>query len=172
MESTVTQATTGDAAARARELFEALGRRDLSRAGEMWGPDSVDHFLPVGVFQGTEAIRGYFEDLFAAVPDFKLEVEDVIGQDRHAVVQWRATGTFSGAPFLGIEPTGRSVDMRGVDVMTFDDEGRVDHNTIYYDGAEFARQVGMLPRRDSAADRALTAAFNGATKLKRAVSRR
>jgi hypothetical protein len=62
--------------------------------------------------------------------------------------------------------------MRGVDVMTLDDEGRVDHNTIYYDGAEFARQVGMLPRRDSAADRALTAAFNGATKLKRAVSRR
>jgi steroid delta-isomerase-like uncharacterized protein len=172
METTATPTTTVDAGARAREAFEMLNRRDLSRADEVWGPDTVDHFLPVGAFQGTEAIRGYFEGMFAAVPDFEIEVEDVLAQDNRAVVQWRVTGTFTGAPFLGIEPTGKRIDMRGVDVIEFDDDGRIAHNTIYYDGAEFARQIGMLPARDSTGDRVLTAMFNGATKLRAAVARR
>jgi steroid delta-isomerase-like uncharacterized protein len=172
METTATPTTTVDAAARVREMFEMLGRRDLSRADEFWGPDTVDHFLPVGAFQGTEAIRGYFEGMFAAVPDFDIEVEDVLAQDNRAVVQWRVSGTFTGAPFLGIQPTGRRIEMRGADVIEFDDQGRIGHNTIYYDGAEFARQIGMLPARDSTGDRLLTAVFNGATKLRAAVARR
>jgi steroid delta-isomerase-like uncharacterized protein len=155
-----------DPAQRARESFEALNRHDLSDAESWWGPDSVDHFMPVGEFRGTEAIREYFAGLFAAVPDFRLEVERITAEGEVATVQWHATGTFTGAPFLGIEPTGRSIDMRGVDVMEWDEQGRIKRNTIYYDGAEFARQVGMLPPRDSAADRAITAAFNGATKLR------
>ena len=55
---------------RVRRIYDDLKRHDLSRAPEYWGPETVDHFLPVGVFQGTEAIRRYFEEMFAAVPDF------------------------------------------------------------------------------------------------------
>jgi hypothetical protein len=64
------------------------------------------------------------------------------------------------------------VDIRGVDVIRFDADGKIETNTVYYDGAEFARQVGMLPKRDSAADRAVLAAFNAATKLKRRLSKK
>ena len=55
--------------------------------------------------------------------------------------------------------------------MRFDAEGRVTENRVYYDGATFARAAGMLPRRDSAADRAMLAAFNAATKAKRRIRR-
>lgn len=155
----------------AREAFEALDRHDLSRAEEIWGPDSVDHFLPVGEFRGTEAIAGYFRGLFAAMPDFSIKPQRILCDGDHAIVQWRATGTFDGEPFQGIEPTGRSVDIRGVDVMEWR-EGRIGLNTIYYDGADFARQIGLLPPRDSGADRAITAAFNVATKLRAQVKER
>jgi steroid delta-isomerase-like uncharacterized protein len=156
----------------ARRAFDALKRRDLSISREFWGPDSVDDFVAVGVFRGHDAILDYFQGMMAAFPDFDLDVEQIIGAERQAVVQWRVTGTFSGGPFLGIEPTGKRIDLRGVDVIDFDDEMRVKHNTIYYDGAEFARQIGMLPPRDSAADRAMTAAFNGATKVRRKIAER
>ena len=149
----------------ARQAFEALDRHDLSRAQQFYGPDSVDHFLPVGEYRGGEAIIGYFRGLFAAVPDLRLDVERIVAAGDFTAVQWHARGTFTGAPFLGLEPTGRSIDMRGVDVIEWRD-GRVVHNTIYYDGAEFARQVGLLPPRDSAADRAITKAFNVATKAR------
>jgi hypothetical protein len=44
-------------------------------------------------------------------------------------------------------------------------------NVVYYDGATFAREIGMLPKRDSAADRALLQALNAATKAKRRLRR-
>lgn len=169
METSATTHTPVDAAERARAAFDAINRREFDRAPEFWGPQTVDHFLPVGVFQGTEAIRGYFEDMTAAVPDFRLEIEDVIASGSHSVVQWRVKGTFDGAPFMGIQPTGRRIDMQGVDVIEWSEDGTIEHNTIYYDGAEFARQIGMLPPRDSAADRAMLTMFNGATKLKKRV---
>ena len=68
---------------------------------------------------------------------------------------------------MGIEPTGARIDLPGVDVMRLDADGRVVDNAVYYDGATFAREIGMLPRRDSAADRAMVHAFNATTKAKR-----
>lgn len=57
--------------------------------------------------------------------------------------------------------------LRGCDVFRFTEEGKLDVNTIYYDGAEFARQLGMLPPRDSVADRAFLGAFNARVRLRR-----
>jgi hypothetical protein len=52
--------------------------------------------------------------------------------------------------------------------MTFE-EGKLRHNTIYYDGAGFARAVGMLPGQKSVAERALFGAFNAVTAAKKLV---
>jgi hypothetical protein len=38
-------------------------------------------------------------------------------------------------------------------------DGLIQHNTIYYDGATFARQIGPLPGLGSRADQALLTAF-------------
>jgi len=43
--------------------------------------------------------------------------------------------------------------------------------TPYDDRAEFARQIGMLPRRDSPLDRGMLAAFNARTRLKQRLKR-
>jgi steroid delta-isomerase-like uncharacterized protein len=159
----------------AREMFRALFEdRDLSDPSRYWTDDSIDYFLGAGKSaRGKEALTQWFRDLFAAVPDWKVDIENVFDDgDRQVVVQWHATGTFDGsAPFLGIEPNGRRIDMRAVDVFKLDADGKVDTNTVYYDGADFARQLGMLPPQDSAADRAMLAAFNGLTKLKRRLKR-
>jgi hypothetical protein len=83
-----------------------------------------------------------------------------------------ARGTLDGAPWQDIEPTGRKVTVRGVDVISLDRDGKVDQNTVYYDGAGFARQIGMLPRKRSIAVRAVLAAFNATTKAKRRLRNR
>ena len=46
-------------------------------------------------------------------------------------------------------------------------DGLLVDNTIYYDGLSFARQIGMLPSAGSRGDRAMTAAFNAQTDLRR-----
>jgi steroid delta-isomerase-like uncharacterized protein len=158
----------------ARETFRVLfEERDLSDPYRFWTDDSIDHFLAAGIsVRGAHDLTKWFQDLFAAVPDWHVEIENTIDDgDRQAVVQWRGGGTFTGAPFLGIEPAGRTIDLRAVDVFRFDENGKVESNTVYYDGAEFARQVGLLPPRDSALDRGMLAAFNAGTRLKARLKR-
>jgi steroid delta-isomerase-like uncharacterized protein len=159
----------------ARAIFHRIfDERDLSDPAAFWTDDSVDHFLAAGrTVRGGAALAAWFQDLFAAIPDWQLEIENTVDDgDRQVVVQWHARGTLSGAPFLGIEPNGRPIDIRGVDVIRLDEDGRVDTNTVYYDGAEFARQIGMLPRRDSRVDRLSLGGFNALTRLRGRLVRR
>lgn len=163
----MSSATTDPGTARsatdvAEGIFAAVNARDLDRLTTFYDPAAEDDFVPIGVLRGPSAIRGFFEELLAAVPDAALRVDRVTGSDDGAVVQWTLTGTFTGGPFQGVRATGRSVDIRGVDVMVVRD-GRLRHNTIYYDGLAFARQAGLLPAEGSTGDRALTAVFNART---------
>jgi steroid delta-isomerase-like uncharacterized protein len=155
----------------ARTIFEALSKRDLDTAMKFTTDDAVDDFVAIGEFRGRLAIRRFFDELLAAFPDFAIAVDRIVGDDSAAVVQWHAAGTFSGGKFQGIEPTGKRVQIRGVDVMEFA-EGRYVHNTIYYDGASFARQIGMLPRAGSGAEKATLFGFNASTRLRQRRNRR
>jgi steroid delta-isomerase-like uncharacterized protein len=155
----------------ATEIFDALGRHDVDAMLSRVHPDLVDDFVAVGVFRGVAQVRGFFDELLAAVPDFAIEVIGTVSDDERAVVQWRASGTFTGSAFQGIHATGRRVELRGCDIMQFT-QGRVKHNTIYYDGLGFARQIGMLPREGSRADKAMAAAFNTRTDVVARLRRR
>jgi steroid delta-isomerase-like uncharacterized protein len=155
----------------ARTIFEALSKRDLDTAMKFNTDDAVDDFVAIGEFRGRLAIRRFFDELLAAFPDFAIAVDRIVGDDSAAVVQWHAAGTFSGGKFQGIEPTGKRVQIRGVEVMEFA-EGRYVHNTIYYDGASFARQIGMLPRAGSGAEKATLFGFNASTRLRQRRNRR
>ncbi len=148
----------------ARRLFEAVGGHNLDKVKELVTPETVDDFVPIGEFRGPDAIGGLFAEIYAAFPDFTTIVDRVVSAGSTAVVQWHVSGTFTGGTFQGINPTGRRVELRGVDVMDING-GKVQHNTIYYDGAAFARGVGMLPQKDSPADRAFLAAFNARTRV-------
>ena len=150
----------------ARAIFDALGKKELDDAMAFVAEDGVDDFVAVGRFEGKPAIRQFFEELLTAFPTFEVAVERIVGDDTTAVTQWKASGDFTGEPFQGVEPTGRYVEIRGIDVMEIGD-GMVRHNTIYYDGAAFARQVGLLPKAGTTMDRAMLSVFNAATRLRK-----
>jgi steroid delta-isomerase-like uncharacterized protein len=155
----------------ARSAFDALIRRDASGIGEHYREDCVVDIVPIGVFRGRQAIVDFFLEVFAAVPDLETTVGRVVADDTQAVVEWRMSGHHTGAAFQDIDPTGRPVDLRGIDLMEIEDGATVS-NTAYYDGAEFARQVGMLPAMGSGAERTLKSAFNAVTKVRKAVAER
>ncbi len=150
----------------ARAIFDAVGKKHLDDAMAYLAEEAVDDFVAIGRFEGKAAIRRFFDELLAAFPNFDITVERVVGDDSSAVVQWHAAGDFTGGTFQGVEPTGKRVEIRGVDVMEITD-GTVRHNTIYYDGAAFARQVGMLPASGTTMDRAVLGAFNATTRLRK-----
>lgn len=157
--------------AQATAYFEALARRDVDALGECWSEDGVAEIVPVGVLRGRAEIQEFFRGLFAAVPDMETTILRVVADPRRAALEWRMSGTFTGEPFQGIDPTGKAVSMRGLDLCEVED-GLIVANSAYYDGAEFARQVGLMPPQDSGAERALKSAFNTVTKVRKAISER
>jgi steroid delta-isomerase-like uncharacterized protein len=152
----------------ARAYFDALAARDADRMASHWSDQGVDDIVPLAVLRGPDEVRRFFAELFAAFPDEEVTVRRVIGDERQAAVEWRITGTFTGAPFQGIEPTGRWLEVRGVDLLEVED-GKLLRNTSYYDGAAFARQIGMLPPQDSGAERAMKGAFNAYMRVRRSM---
>jgi steroid delta-isomerase-like uncharacterized protein len=154
-----------------RSYFEAIAARDLEAVGGHWREDGIDDVVPLGVKRGRDEIVAMFRDMFAAAPDLETTVSRVVAGEKLAAVEWRMRGTFTGAPFEGIEATGKPIDLRGVDLFEVED-GQIVANSGYYDGADFARQIGMLPPQDSGAERAMTTAFNTVTRLRRAVNER
>jgi steroid delta-isomerase-like uncharacterized protein len=155
--------------AHARSYFEAVARRDTSAMAEHWRADGVDDLVPLRPLRGTDEIVAFFAELFQAIPDLETTVTRVVAGETQAAVEWRMTGHFTGAPFQGVDPTGRRVDMRGLDLFEIED-GEIVGNTAYYDGMTFARQIGLMPPENSSAENAMKSAFNAATKLRRAVS--
>ena len=150
---------------RVRSYFEAMDRRDAPAMASHWRDDGVEDL------RGRDELRDYFAPLFAALPDARTTVTRLIAGEQSCAVEWRLEGTLAGAPLMGIEPNGKHVEIRGFDLFELED-GELVSNTAYFDGAGFARQVGMLPADGSGADRAMKSAFNAVTKLRRAVAER
>jgi steroid delta-isomerase-like uncharacterized protein len=155
----------------ARGYFEAMASRDPEAVAGHWADDGVQEVLPLGVFRGRQAVVSLFREIVSAVPDVETTMEHMVADNQRAAVEWRLSGHFTGAPFQGIEPTGRRIELRGIDVLEVEG-GKLKHRTTYYDGAEFARQVGMLPAQDSGAERAMKGAVNAVTRVRKALDER
>ena len=145
-----------------RWAFEALNRRDIEALKQFWTDETVERF-PDRTCRGTQEIAAYFEEAFAALPDWNMEVVALVEQGEDVLVHWHLTGTHRG-PVLGIEATGKRLAIDGMDHFVVRD-GKVVSNFVVFDQLQYARQIGMMPADGSAADRGLKAAFNARTKL-------
>ncbi|MER7964098.1 ester cyclase [Streptomyces ardesiacus] len=148
----------------ARAAFQSVAAGHMDHFTELLHEDVVFDVVPVGLRRGRQAVRRYFEEVRLAMPDLVMTMEHAVGDDRYAAVEWRMTGTFDGAPYQGLAPTKRPIALQGVDFVEVD-AGRIRRSRTVFDGAELGRQIGLLPSRGSAADRATTRAFNVKTQL-------
>jgi len=164
-----TEQTTRSPEETVRSYFDAVIARDPDAMAEHWAEEGIEEILPVGIFRGPQEVKAWFTELFAAVPDFELTVERVLAQENDVLVQWRATGTFSGGPLMGVDATGRQIELRGLDWLEVEGD-KVVRNTAFSDGAALARGMGLLPPQGSAAEKAMFGAFNAFTKARGAVS--
>ncbi|HEY0139838.1 MAG TPA: ester cyclase [Thermoanaerobaculia bacterium] len=96
----------------ARRWFEEVWnqRRDES-IDELMTPDSQGH-VEGGDMRGPEEFKKMRAMFLAALPDVRMVIEDVVGEEDRVAVRWRAVGTHTGDGF-GFPATRQSVDVRG-----------------------------------------------------------
>lgn len=78
----------------------------------------------------VDGIQATYAELASAFPDgvHNLELVEAVGDDR-VVAYWRFTGTHEGSLF-GLPPTGRTVEISGVDIYRIVDDKMVEHRHV------------------------------------------
>jgi steroid delta-isomerase-like uncharacterized protein len=161
--------TPHDPVALFREIFAALNRKNADDLLQYWTEDVAEEF-PNATCRSRAEVRDYFASLFAAIPDFHIEPKKIIAEGDTVFVRWHATGTFTGAPWMGIRPSGSKLEVYGIDCFTLR-HGKISAAFVVFDQMSFARQIGIMPPEGSAMDCLLINAFNTKTRLRKRLRR-
>ena len=136
-----------------RSLEATIGRyndawndHDLDAIMSMHAPDMVFENHTAGESARGEDVRDHIGAIFESWPDLRFETRRLYVRDGVVTQEWTATATHSNTMRRGdlvAEPTGKTVEWRGVDVIPFED-GLIKRKDVYSDSVSILRQVGLL----------------------------
>lgn len=127
------------------ELYNA---GDLDGVIDLYADDAVQG-MPDGIFEGRSAIHDRLARELEAIPDVTHTVVSFIEQGDAFADEWTFVGTQTG-PFLlpngtVLPPTGKRVEVRGMEIVRVGPDGKIVLNTLYYDNLAVAEQLGLVP---------------------------
>ena len=105
--------------------------------------ENLIHEFPAGWPTGREGFKKLVLTWRNAFPDLQEHVEFVMADGDRALSRFRLTGTHTG-DFYGIAPTGRKIDIYGVDVARLEN-GRIAEYFYHEDTLGLFRQLGAFP---------------------------
>ena len=133
-----------DISATTRRAYDLLNAGDIDGFGGLMAEDFVEHEEMPGLAPTKEGVLAMFRMYLAAFPDMQLHAEEVLVSGDKTVTRARATGTHQGE-LMGMPPTGKSVDVKLIDIMQFDDAGKVREHWGLMDMFSMMQQLGAIP---------------------------
>lgn len=77
--------------------------------------------------EGRQGLIDFIPVIYQSFPDARFVLRDVFATEDRVVTRWTWTGTLTGAPFLGFEPKGQTVEFDAIDVWTVEDGMLAEH---------------------------------------------
>ena len=127
-----------------RRAYDLLNAGDLDGFAELLSDDFVEHEATPGLEPTKAGVLQFFAMYKAAFPDLRFEPEHVLVDGDTVAAYFRATGTQTGE-FMGIPATGKSVDVHGVDIVRFGDDGVGREHWGVFDALAMMQQLGVVP---------------------------
>ena len=126
-----------------REHMESENRHEFDVTLRTFAYPRYELIATGEVYDGEEAVRGYYAASRAAFPDQRNEVRAMHHADDAVVVEFDLMGTHRG-PLRGIPPTGREFTCRMIALFLFEGE-RIVCERVYFDSATILGQLGIIP---------------------------
>jgi steroid delta-isomerase-like uncharacterized protein len=94
------------------------------------------------IYSNHQEIKMYIKSTLEGIPDSKFELQDMVINDKVLAIEWIWKGTNSvGWPNMGIPPTNRYFEIKGVSIMNVND-GLISSNRDYWDWNSFITKIG------------------------------
>ena len=122
-------------------MIDAVNRGDLDVLHEIFTDDVADHDAAVDQEPGPGGYVRFFRKFRESFPDLKVVIEHMtVGGDCIAIAV-RVTGTHRG-DYAGHAATGRGINVRGMQIARFDEQGRIKERWGSSDELSMLRQIG------------------------------
>ncbi len=115
---------------------EAWSSQDPRRLASLYSEDGELIVNDGDPAIGREGVEEKAREFMEAFPDMAVRVDKLVEQGDRVYFHWHWTGTNSGPG-----GTGNALDLRGYEIWTFDEEGRIVESIGTYDQEEYDRQV-------------------------------
>ena len=132
-----------DLKALARRAYAIMSGGDLDELDELMVPGFIDHDPEPDQVPGAEGVKEAFRRLRSGFPDLKLAPEAMYVEGDTLIARGRDTGTHGG-DYFGIPPTGKSVDVTGIDIVRIE-EGKAVERWGVFDALKLMQQLGQVP---------------------------
>ena len=124
-----------------REHMESENRQDFEATIATFAHPRYELIATGEVFDGEEAVRGYYARSRTTFPDQRNEVLAIHHADDGVLVEFDLLGTQTGA-LGGFAPTGREFRCRMAALFLFDGD-RINCERVYFDSGTILRQLGL-----------------------------
>lgn len=126
-----------------RRFSDLINAHDAEGAFALCSADFVDHGLPPGTPPGVESSRRFFEGQFAAFPDLRATMTDLVAEGDRVVIRMIVEGTHRG-PLMGIPPTGKHVKWSLISLHRITN-GKIAEHWGENDTMGLMQQLGVIP---------------------------
>jgi steroid delta-isomerase-like uncharacterized protein len=124
---------------------DCWSRHDVAGLAEGHTEDGVVSSPMFGRIQGRDRIEASYRALFEVFPDLQFELEPPIMDGDRGAQAFVIRATHKGT-FMGLEGTGRRVEMPGVTIYTMRD-GLIAEERRVYDFTGLLTRIGILKTR-------------------------
>jgi steroid delta-isomerase-like uncharacterized protein len=125
-------------------VLEAWNAHDVERLVEFFSPKYIGYDVAQAApVCGLEGISVSFMRYLYAFPDLHFNPDQIVIEGDQVILEWTASGTHQGK-FMHIPPTGRSVTVKGVSILTFSGN-KIVRGQYIWDVAGLLRGLGLLP---------------------------
>lgn len=150
-----------------QQYLDAWNSHDGDEVVAWMADDATYEDVALGVsHKGREAIKRFVEETDELSSDFEFQLVSAQQDGNRYAAEWQWVGTHTGTA-EGVRSTYKRFRLRGASVGELDANGRIQHNSDYWNMAEMLMQIGLLPSRGSRGERVMKSLANVSLRLRR-----
>ena len=115
--------------------------KDVDSLNKFFSSNFVRNVNNIDMASDNSELAANIHNLFIAFPDLHLTIDHIKASEEMVLIDFNIKGTNTG-PYGDLGVTGKKVDVNGLSRIDFDENGKIIHETIYYNELSLLQQLG------------------------------